>query len=113
MGLGKCLLLSYVLTVLLLLLLALLLYRLDLAVKIVSVGIIVIYVAASFLAGFLAGKKMGSRKFLWGLIMGSVYFLVLALISMAANQSAAGVTDNFLKVYIICAGSGMLGGMLG
>jgi len=94
-------------------LLALLLYRMDLSQKIVSIGVIVIYVAASFLAGFMVGKKIGNRKFLWGFLMGSAYFGVLAVISILMNHSAQGVAENFFTVYVICAGSGMLGGMLG
>jgi len=90
-------------------LLALLLYRMDLSQKIVSIGVIVIYVAASFLAGFMVGKKIGNRKFLWGFLMGSAYFGVLAVISILMNHSAQGVAENFFTVYVICAGSGMLG----
>ena len=108
----KCLLFSYVLTAGLLLLLALLLYRFSLQEKIVNIGIIVIYIAVTFLAGLLAGKRAGSRKFLWGLCMGTLYFAVLALVSLAVNRSIADVATNFVAVFCLCAGSGMLGGML-
>ena len=108
----KCLLFSYVLTAGLLLLLALLLYRFSLQEKIVNIGIIVIYIAVTFLAGLLAGKRAGSRKFLWGLCMGTLYFAVLALVSLAVNRSIADVATNFVTVFCLCAGSGMLGGMV-
>lgn len=108
----KCLLFSYVLTAGLLLLLALLLYRFSLQEKIVNIGIIVIYIAVTFLSGMLAGKRAGSRKFLWGLCMGTLYFAVLALVSLAVNRSIADVATNFVTVFCLCAGSGMLGGML-
>ena len=108
----KCLLFSYVLTAGLLLLLALLLYRFSFQEKIVNIGIIVIYIAVTFLAGLLAGKRAGSRKFLWGLCMGTLYFAVLALVSLAVNRSIADVATNFVTVFCLCAGSGMLGGML-
>ena len=108
----KCLLFSYVLTAGLLLLLALLLYRFSLQEKIVNIGIIVIYIAVTFLAGLLAGKRAGSRKFLWGLCMGTLYFAVLALVSLAVNRSIADVATNCVTVFCLCAGSGMLGGML-
>ena len=108
----KCLLFSYVLTAGLLLLLALLLYRFSLQEKIVNIGIIVIYIAVTFLAGLLAGKRAGSRKFLWGLCMETLYFAVLALVSLAVNRSIADVATNFVTVFCLCAGSGMLGGML-
>ena len=108
----KCLLFSYVLTAGLLLLLALMLYRFSLQEKIVNIGIIVIYIAVTFLAGLLAGKRAGSRKFLWGLCMGTLYFAVLALVSLAVNRSIADVATNFVTVFCLCAGSGMLGGMV-
>ena len=82
----KCLLISYLLTTGLLLLLALMLYRFDLSEKTVSICIIGIYIIITFLAGFLAGKREGSRKFLWGLLMGGLYFTVLIVISLVINQ---------------------------
>lgn len=108
----KSLLFSYILTAALLLLLALLLYKLGLSEKIVSIAIIAIYVAATFFAGFVTGKKMQNRKFLWGLLMGSVYFIVLMLVSLAVNHSVGGFTDSVLTTLVLCAAGGMLGGML-
>ena len=107
----KCLLLSYLLTTGLLLLLALMLYRFGLSEKIVSVCIVAIYIIVTFFAGFLTGKREGSRKYLWGLLLGSLYFIVLLIVSLIVNHgmSAAG---NFFTVRILCAGSGMLGGMV-
>ena len=108
----KCLLLSYLLTTGLLLLLALLLYRFELTEKVVSVCIIGIYILVTFLAGFLAGKREGSRKFLWGLLLGGLYFLILIVISLTVNLGLGEVGGNFFTVLILCCGSGMLGGML-
>ncbi len=109
----KCLLVSYILTVGLLLFLALFLYRFGLTEKTVSVAIIFIYIAASLFAGFVSGKKMGSRKFLWGLLAGVLYFTILLCVSLVIEQGAAGISGNLVTVFLICAGSGMLGGMLG
>ena len=108
----KCLLFSYVLTVGLLLLLALFLYRFQLREKTVTIGIIVIYVVSSFFAGFLSGKRMGSRKFLWGLFAGVLYFTVLVLVSLIVDHGVSGFSANLITTFFICAGSGMLGGML-
>ena len=108
----KCLLISYLLTTGLLLLLALMLYRFDLSEKTVSICIIGIYIIITFLSGFLAGKREGSRKFLWGLLMGGLYFSILIVISLVINQGMNEVSGNFFTVLILCCGSGMLGGML-
>ncbi len=61
----KSLLFSYILTGALLVILAFLLYKLNLSEKIVSAAIIVIYVAATFFAGFMTGKKIRNRRFCW------------------------------------------------
>jgi len=108
----KCLLFSYLLTTGFLLLLALLLYRFGLSEKIVSVCIIAIYIIVTFLAGFLTGKREGNRKFLWGLMMGSLYFLILIVVSLIVNHGLTGISGNFFTVLVLCAGSGMLGGMV-
>ena len=108
----KSLLISYLFTAGLLLLLALLLYRFSLSERIVSLCITGIYILVTFLAGFLAGKKEGSRKFLWGLLMGCLYFLVLTAVSLVVNHGFSGLSGSFFTVLVLCAGSGMLGGML-
>ena len=108
----KCLLISYLLTTGLLLLLALMLYRFGLSEKIVSICIIAIYIIVTFLAGFLAGKREGNRKFLWGLMMGSLYFVILIVLSLIVNHGLSGVSGNLLTVLMLCGGSGMLGGMI-
>lgn len=108
----KSLLFSYLLTAGLLLLLSLLLYRFSLSERIVSVSITGIYIVVTFLAGFLAGKREGSRKFLWGLMMGCLYFLILTLVSLIVNHGIASLSASFFTVLVLCAGSGMLGGML-
>ncbi len=108
----KTLLFSYILTGVLLALLAFLLYKVGLTESIVSIVIIAIYVAATFFAGFIAGKRLKNRKFLWGLLMGSAYFLVLAGISMALGEPAGHLGDSAVTTLVLCAAGGMLGGML-
>ena len=109
----KGLFFAYALTGVLLALLSFLLYKFGLGEKTVAIAIIVIYVAATFFAGFLAGKKMKSRKFLWGLAEGAAYFIVLALISFLAGDRTAVFGNTFFTTLALCAGGGMLGGMLG
>ena len=82
LALAKCLLASYVLTLLLLCLLALLLYKLHLTEGMVTIAISAIYVITTFMAGFLAGKKMKTQKFLWGALLGAAYFVILAVVSV-------------------------------
>lgn len=108
----KNLLISYLLTTVLLLLLALLLYRFGLSEKTVSMGITGIYIITTLLAGFLAGKREQSRRFLWGLLMGIIYFLLLTVISLIVNQGISNLGTGFFSTLILCAAGGMLGGMI-
>ena len=108
----KSLLFSYILTGVLLALLSFLLYKLGLSEKVVAAAIIVIYVGATFFAGFMAGKRMRNRKFLWGLLEGAAYFLVLAVISAFAGKEGVTFGTSFFTTLALCAGGGMLGGML-
>ena len=108
----KTLLFSYILTGLLLAILAFLLYKLRLGEQAVTIAIIVIYVAATLFGGFVAGKKLKNRKFLWGLLLGTAYFVVLTLVSLMAGRGGIEMGNTFLTTLVLCAGGGMLGGML-
>lgn len=108
----KSLLSSYIITGFLLLFLAFLLYKFQLSEGKVNIGIIVIYALSSFLGGFLEGKMMKTRKFLWGAAAGLLYFTILAFISLAVSRSFAGGSSHFVTTLILCTAGGTLGGML-
>ena len=106
------LLISYLITTAGLLILAFLLYKFPLTESAVNIGIILIYIAATFLSSFICGKKMKERKFLWGLGIGAAYFVILFLLSFLMNGEAVNLGTNVFTTLLICTGSGMLGGML-
>lgn len=108
----KCMLAAYVLTAGFLLLLAFMLYRFGLSEKVVSLCIIGIYIAVTFVVGLIAGKRAGKRKFLWGLAMGITYYMILVIVSLIVNRGLQDISGNMLTVFVLCAGSGMLGGMI-
>lgn len=108
----KALLCAYVVTGILLLLLTLLLYKLNLDEGKVTGGITAIYVVSTFVGGFAAGKMAKVRKFAWGLTIGILYFGLLLLISFGVYRSLQGNGANVLTTFLLCAGGGMLGGMI-
>ena len=111
MRLLKALLAAYIVTGGLLLLLALLLYKLRLSESVINLSITAIYLIACFLAGFLMGKMMKTRKYLWGAAGGLLYFTLLALISLAARQGSVEASS-FITTLLLCTAGGTLGGML-
>lgn len=108
----KALLASYIVTGILLFVLTLLLYKFEWDEQMVTAGIIVIYVASTFVGGFIMGKLKQIRKFVWGLLLGVLYFVLLFLISFGVYRSFEGNGTNVITTLLLCAGGGMLGGML-
>ena len=108
----KSLLCGYIVTGILLLILALMLYKLGLSEQNVNAGIVLIYVISTFSAGFVLGKFAGKRKFLWGLFAGTAYFVLLMLITLGVYQAFQGTMTNIAVTFLLCAGGGMLGGMI-
>ena len=111
MRLLKALLAAYIVTGGPRLLLALLPLKLAPARSVITLSITAIYLIACFLAGFLMGKMMKTRKFLWGAAGGLLYFTLLALISLAARRGSAEA-PSFITTLLLCTAGGTLGGML-
>ena len=108
----KFLITAYAITTVLLLLLALFVYKCYLPDKAVNACIIVIYILSTFLAGFLSGKRIGSQKYLWGLCIGGLYFLVLVVVSLCINGSFTDLISNLLLTMFHGRASRMLDGMI-
>lgn len=108
----KALLCAYVVTGILLLILTLLLYKAGLSEESINAGIILTYVISTFSGGFVVGKLTKVRKFLWGLLLGVLYFVLLTLISLGVYHSLQSDLMNLATTFLLCAGGGMLGGMI-
>ena len=108
----KALIFSYVITTVLLLLLAFLVYKLELSDKKLDIGILLIQFFSCFLGGFLIGKSCRVHRFLWGMLIGSIYVLVLVLVATIIGNETLGSIANVLLTAAVCLGSGALGGMM-
>ena len=73
---------------------------------IISGGVIAAY------GGFCIGQVKGRQKFLWGLLIGLCYFLVLFLTGKMIYHSGADFGFQTVSSGMICAVAGMIGGML-
>ena len=108
----KALLCAYVMTGILLLILTVLLYKAGLSEENINAGIILTYVISTFSGGFVIGKLAGVKKFLWGLLLGIMYFVLLLLISLGIYHSLQSDMMNLVTTFLLCGGGGMLGGMV-
>ena len=67
-----------------------------------------------FLAGeaFVIGKITGTKKFFWGLLVGIFYAVLLVLVSFGLYRSIQGSVSELVTTFLVCAGGGMVGGMI-
>ncbi|MGL5258875.1 MAG: TIGR04086 family membrane protein [Lachnospiraceae bacterium] len=105
-------LIGYVVSIILLFVLAFILFKFSLTEYVVHLVIVGIYIISSFLSGFLLGKKMETKKYVWGLLEGVIYFGILIVLSMVFKQSIASISEQGISTFFICVVSGMLGGMI-
>ena len=108
----KALLASYIVTGILLLLLTMALYKMELNEKMVSAAIVALYVMATLIGGILIGKMAKVKRFIWGLGLGIAYFALLLLITLGVYHTLNGDGANLVTTFILCAGGGMVGGMI-
>lgn len=106
------LLTSYFMTAVMLLILALLLYKMNLEESKVAAGILITYIISGFIGGFVAGKGIAVKKYLWGLGVGILYFFILIGVSAVSGRILLQEGMHLFTTMILCAGSGMMGGML-
>ena len=115
-GLGfwilSALLMMYVLTGVLLFVMAFLLYKFQLEETFVTIGIIVAYVGSSFCGGVLMGKRLKASCGFLGLLLGTLYFLILFVGSVILNHGLPEDVIRMVAIWIMCGCSSMLGAML-
>lgn len=109
----KILAAMYIVSGLLLTVLAVLVSKMEQEELIANAGMIVVYVLSCAVGGFLAAKVRGNRKFLWGMLMGAMYFATLFVVSFALNRGIDLDPVHLTTVMAICIGAGMAGGMIG
>lgn len=103
---------GYGITFLGIVILAFLLLMFQISEDMVDVGIIIIYILACLGAGIIIGKRTKMKKFIWGMLAGGMYFLVLLLMSVILQNSFGKEGRDIVTVLFICVGSGTLGGMI-
>ena len=108
----KSILASYIVTAVFLLILTLLLYQFELGERFVSAGIVAIYILSTLVGGIIIGKIAQTRRFIWGISLGMIYFLLLLLITLGVYREINTDIGNLITTFILCIGGGMIGGMI-
>ena len=108
----KSLLFSYAVTGVFLLFLAFLLFQFDLGETPIAAGIMAVYVLSCLLGGFVAGKIMRKEKYLWGLLLGLFYYLLLMTVSVIVRGKPDMSILHAVNTCLLCICGVTLGGML-
>ena len=99
-------------TTLLLLLLTVLIYNTDISGTVSGILMVVVYVLGPFAGAFVLGKMMQYKRFLWGMLLGLVYFAVFVLVSLlTAEEGATPEIRDYIQVLLAVLPGGILGGM--
>ena len=77
-----------------------------------AAGITFIYVASCLTGGFAAGKIMRKDRYLWGIVTGLSYYVLLLLVSFLAQGKWDVTFAHAVTTFFMCLGGGALGGML-
>ena len=112
MWMVKALLAAYVVTGILLIILALALYKFELNEGAVTAGVTAVYLISTFTGGLVVGKLAKVRRFLWGIVLGILYFALLLLVTVGIYRTFHGSSTEILVTFALCAGGGMAGGMM-
>lgn len=110
--LGKGVVFSYLVSGICLLILAFLLFQFELSEGVLRGGIIFSYVFSCFLGGMVVSGKKEGKKYLWGLLTGLLYYVILVAVSMILNREAFTRVPGIFPSLFLCAFGGMLGGMM-
>ena len=73
---------AYFVTAVLLLVLAMIAFKTGMKETIVTTGIYCIYILSTAVSGFVIGRKIKSRRVLWGMAAGFAYYAVIFLVSL-------------------------------
>ncbi len=111
-GMLMGLVLSCLATTAILLVLAFVMLKLQPGTGTIETAILVTYAVSCFLGGLYCGRRAEQKKFVWGMLLGVLYFLLLFLISGMGDRTVQSGLVQSLTALAICAGGGMLGGML-
>ena len=108
----KCVLLSFVTTILLGGILAFIVYFWQVEEPTVRIIIFAAMIVSVLFGSFVLAKNVDSKGLINGLLMAVIYFLVILIISFIINGKVSFGVTNVTRLVTLSA-AGMLGGILG
>ena len=107
MNILKTLVIAYVITGLLLLAIAFGLFRFHMSDWQTTAAIVVTYALSAFAGGYILARIEKSKRLLWGIGFGILYFIVLAAASLMIGKGTDMTA--LIRALIICGIAGGIG----
>ena len=103
---------SFIVSAIMLLITSTLMLNVGISASIVSILVIITYIVSNFLSGFIMGTGMREKKFIWGVVSGAIYFILLFVLSVLIMGTKDFHLVSTIRTMAICVLSGMVGGMI-
>ena len=101
MGVVKGLILSYLLTIIMLFITAVVVYKVGISDKVLGILVVVIYIVATFAGGFVTGRKVREKRFLWGMVYGLTYISVALTVGAVYRFRRQRGNSSYNQVYYV------------
>lgn len=105
-------LIQMIISVILVALAAFVVLRISPSETVIKIIILIIYAISSFVGGFILGKVMNKRKFLWGALAGGIYFSIILIAALLIKGSPNAGTIGIMSGIITSLAAGTIGGMI-
>ena len=92
--------------------LAFLLFQFELGEGAAAASTVFSYVASCLAGGLAAGKIRRKIRYLWGIVTGLSYYVLLLLVSFLAQGKWDMTFAHAVTTFFMCLGGGAIGGML-
>ena len=84
--------------------------KMDIKEEHLNVFSMIIYFVSTFVMGFISGRVSKEKKYIWGMIAGFSYFVIMIMLSVLIEDTSE--RTGVLKALILCLAGGTFGGML-
>ena len=92
--------------------LAFIVLRMMPGIAIVKIMILAVYCISTFVGGYIMGKVMNRRKFMWGALAGLVYFFIILIAGIIVKGQLPHGTIGLIEGLVASVTAGMIGGMI-
>ncbi len=109
---AKDLIIQMIISIILLLLASFVALKMSISSGTINIMILSIYGISTFAGGFIMGKVMGTKKFLWGAVAGMLYYAIIIMIAFGLKngigQGSVSITGGMMASVIPAVIGGMI-----